>query len=440
MLEKFQNSAFAQKLMNWSQRLAQEVHLRAIRDSFLFTIPFLVLSGFMTFIAYVAFAEGTWLANNLPADFVNAIVSISSYAINGGNNIYSMVICFLVAYNLSKSKGYKTPIMAATVALGALFIFIPTTITTEQIGLHGMFVALLTGLLITELFLRLSKIKRLQIHISGNVPPAIIESFNSMIVIIIVHLLCAVISWASVAISGMELHAMINAVIQAPMVGVSTNLGAFLLYFGFGQDLCYFLGIHPAGVINPIFEPALLVAIEENTAAWQAGLDIPHIISLPFRDVYGTLGGISNTLGLTIAILFFVKRKDMRDVAKMAVATEVFNINEPILFGLPIVYNPIMFIPFCFTTTIIYVLAYVATAVGLISPLVVYTSWSTPVFLSGYVASGGDWRNVIFQVLCVAISILTYLPFAKLMERQQVSSDEAEEEDITFSAEDALLD
>lgn len=439
MLDKFQNSKFAQKLLTWSQKLSQEVHLRAIRDAFLFTIPFLVLSGFMTFIAYVAFAEGSWLATNLPATVVQPITTISAYAINGGNNIYAMMTCFLISYNLAKSKGFKTPILAAAVTLGALFIFMPTAITTEQIGLHGMFVGLLTGLLVTELFLRLSKIKKLQIHISGAVPPAIIESFNSMIVIIIVHLICAIISWACVYFGGMEIHQLINALIQAPMVGVSTNLGAFLLYFGVGQDLSYFLGIHPAGIINPIFEPGLLVAIEENTAAWQAGLPIPHIISLPFRDVYGTLGGISNTLGLTIAILLFVKRRDMRDVAKMAVATEVFNINEPILFGLPIVYNPIMLIPFCFTTTIIYVLAYAATVIGLISPLVVYTAWSTPIFLSGYVASGGDWRNVIFQVFCLAISVLTYLPFAKLMERQQVDSGE-EEEEIVFTSEDALLD
>lgn len=436
MSEK-KNSKFVQKLLDLSKKAGQEVHLRAIRDAFLFTIPFLVLSGFMVFIAWVLFADGSWCATHLPQGLVSAIVTIASTATNGGNNIYSLLTCFLVAYNLSKNKNYKTPILPAAVAIGALFIFMPSAITTEKLGLHGMFVSLLTGLLITELFLKLLKIKKLQIKISGNVPPAIIESFNSMIVIIIIHLLCAVLSYLSVTLAGKEVHELINAVLQAPMVGVSTNLFAFLLYFGFGQDLCYFLGVHPAGVINPIFEPGLLVAIEENTAAWKLGEAIPHIISLPFRDVYGTLGGIANTLGLTIAILLFVKRKDMREIAKMSLTTEIFNINEPILFGLPIVYNPIMFIPFCFTTTIVYILAYVATAIGMISPLVVYTTWSTPIFLSGYIASGGDWRNVVFQAFCLVISVLTYLPFAKIMDKQVVESDSSEE--ITFDASDMDL-
>lgn len=187
MSEK-KNSKFVQKLLDLSKKAAQEVHLRAIRDAFLFTIPFLVLSGFMVFIAWVLFADGSWCATHLPQGLVSAIVTIASTATNGGNNIYSLLTCFLVAYNLSKNKNYKTPILPAAVAVGALFIFMPSAITTEKLGLHGMFVSLLTGLLITELFLKLSKIKKLQIKISGNVPPAIIESFNSMIVIIIIHL------------------------------------------------------------------------------------------------------------------------------------------------------------------------------------------------------------------------------------------------------------
>ena len=103
--------------------------------------------------------------------------------------------------------------------------------------------------------------------------------------------------------------------------------------------------------------------------------------------------------------------------------------------GLPIVFNPIMFVPFCFTTTIIYIVAYVATALLLVSRLVVYTTWSTPIFLSGYMASGGDFRNVILQVICLGIAVLTYLPFVKLLDRQQITSvqdDELTEEELSF--------
>lgn len=425
---------FVDKAVAVSQKLSEEIHLKSIRDAFLFTIPFLILSGFMIFFAYVMFAEGSVFAKALPENIVHAIQTICSKAVNGGQNILALLMVLLTSFNLAKYKGHSNPIMPAIVSLGSLFILMPGEISWTPLGTYGMFVSLITALLVTEAFLALQKQDKLKIKIKGNVPPAIIESFNDMLSIIIIELVVAVLSFTSMAATGMEVHDLINKVIQKPMVGVATTLPAFLLYFGFGQCLCYFFGIHPAGVINPIFEPALTVAINENNQAWLAGTDIPHIISLPFRDVYGTLGGIASTLGLIIAIFLVSKRKDLRSIAKASLPTSVFNINEPMLFGVPIVFNPLLFIPFCFTTTVIYIVAYFATAVGLVSRLVVYTTWSTPIFLSGYMASGGDWRNVVLQVICLGIATIIYLPFVLILNRQKVESieDTFSEDDLSF--------
>lgn len=435
MKEKKQ-SQFTQKVLVLAEKVGSEVHLKSVRDAFLLTIPFLVLSGFMVFFAWVLFADGSFCATHLPANVVSTITTICAKTINGGQNILALFMVIMTSYNLAKYKHYEQPLVPAMVSLGALFILMPSEISWTPMGTYGMFVSMITALLVTEAFLALRKVKGLRIKISGEVPPAIIESFNDMLVIVIIELVAATISFICVAASGMEIHELINAVIQKPMVGIATNLPAFLTYFGFGQCLCYFVGIHPAGVINPIFEPALMVAMEENNAAWLAGQEIPHIITLPFRDVYGTLGGIASTLGLIIAIFLVAKRKDMRSIAKVSLPTSIFNINEPMLFGLPIVFNPIMLIPFCFTTTIIYIVAYVATALGLVSRLVVYTTWSTPILLSGYIASGGDFRNVILQILCLGIAVLCYLPFVKLMDRQKVEEDE---EEVEFTEDDLNL-
>ena len=126
----------------------------------------------------------------------------------------------------------------------------------------------------------------------------------------------------------------------------------------------------------------------------------------------------------------------MRSIAKVSLPTSIFNINEPMLFGLPIVFNPIMLIPFCFTTTVIYIVAYVATALGLVSRLVVYTTWSTPILLSGYISSGGDFRNVILQIICLGIAVLCYMPFVKIMDNQKV---ETVEEEVEFTEDDMKL-
>lgn len=422
-----------EKVLKFAEKLGTEVHLKSIRDGFLSTIPFLVLSGFMVFFSYVLFAEGGAFASALPANVVTGITTICNKTINGGQNILSLLMVILVSYNLARYKNYQNPLTPALVSLGALFILMPSEIGYGTMGTSGMFVCLMTALLVTEGFMFLNKQSWLKLKINGNVPPAIIEAFNSMFIIIIIELVVSIISFVCVSLSGLEVHDFINQVIQAPLVGVATSLPAFLLYFGFGQCLLYFFGIHPAGIINPIFEPMLMVAIEENNAAWIAGKEIPNIISLPFRDVYGTLGGIACTLGLLIAIFIASKRKDLKDIAKVSLPTSLFNINEPVLFGVPIVFNPILFIPFCFTTTIIYIVAYVATAMGLVSKLVVFTTWSTPIFLSGYMASGGDFRNVILQIICLGIAVLTYLPFVKLMNKQDVSYQEDLDGDDSLS-------
>lgn len=413
-------SNFRDKVMIFAEKVGSEVHLKSIRDGFLTTIPFLVLSGFMVFIAYVLLGETGILTDYLPPEISRAISTISAKTINGGQNILALLMVLLVSYNLARYKRYANPLVPALVSLGSLFILMPSEISFGTMGTSGMFVSLMTSLLVTDLFLYLSKKDKLKMKIRGNVPPAIVESFNSMFVIILIEILVSTISFASVSSTGLEVHALINKVIQAPLVGVATNLPMFLLYFGVGQCLLYFFGIHPAGIINPIFEPLLMVAIEENTAARLAGELPPHIINLPFRDVYGTLGGIASTLGLLISIILISKRQDVRDIAKLSLPTSVFNINEPVLFGLPIVFNPIMFIPFVFTTSVIYIVAYVATALGWVSRLSVFTTWSTPIFFSGYIASAGDIRNVILQVVCLVIATLIYLPFVRLMDKQKV--------------------
>ena len=234
--EKKQNPII-EKVMRITEKLSAEVHLRAVRDAFLLTIPFLVLSGFMTFIAYVLLAEDSIVYNAIPGNVSAAIISICSKTINGGQNILALLMVLLVSYNLAKYKKYHNPLMAALISLGALFIMMPDTLSYTPIGTNGMFVSLITALLVTEAFLALSKQDKLKLKISGNVPPAITESFNSMFVIIIIELLVAVLAFACNAISGMGVHDMINAVLQKPLVGVATTLPAFLCYFGFGQCL-----------------------------------------------------------------------------------------------------------------------------------------------------------------------------------------------------------
>ena len=218
-----------EKVLKFAEKLGTEVHLKSIRDGFLSTIPFLVLSGFMVFFSYVLFAEGGAMASALPANIVSGITTICNKTINGGQNILSLLMVILVSYNLARYKNYPNPLTPALVSLGSLFILMPSEIGYGTMGTSGMFVCLLTALLVTEAFMMLNKQSWLKLKINGNVPPAIIEAFNSMFIIIIIELVVSIISFTCVALSGLEVHDFINKVIQAPLVGVATSLPAFLL-------------------------------------------------------------------------------------------------------------------------------------------------------------------------------------------------------------------
>ena len=194
------------------------------------------------------------------------------------------------------------------------------------------------------------------------------------------------------------------------------------------QNLVFFFGIHPAGVTNPVFDTPLTIALTQNAEAIAQGLTPTNICNLAFRDVYTTLGGSGATLGLLICMLFFSKRNEVKEIAKVAAPVSIFNINEPVLFGLPVVYNFVMLIPFVAVSVINVIIAYLATAAHLVSVLSVYVTWSTPIGFSAFLASAGDFRNVILQLLLVVLDELIWFPFLKMYEKQlekQAESDEA---------------
>lgn len=206
---------------------------------------------------------------------------------------------------------------------------------------------------------------------------------------------------------------------------ITTGLPGFMT-LSFLANFLFSIGIHPSGIVNPILEPPLIAAMNENTAAFAAGLVPPHIIVLPFRDLYGHLGGTGSTLALLLAVLVKSRISSHQKFARTVAVPSLFNINEPVIFGFPIVMNPLLIIPFIFYPMINYVIAYYVTAADLVGRIVVYTPWSVPPILSGYLGSGGDIRNSILQIILLGIGVVCYLPFLMAYERGMMRKKEQE--------------
>lgn len=417
-----------------AQRIGGQVHLRSLRDAFATLMPFFVLAGLMVLINNTLIKPDGILSGFISNDSLLHWQQVGNAIVNGSLNFISVLIAGAIAYHLCQNKDYGDPIAPVLLSIACVVIFMPESVQLTDVvsqqrvtvtggisfastGSAGMFVGILTGLMVTSLFIRLANAPKLQVNISGGaIPPAVMRSFNTLIPIMLTMVFFALLSFAVQRLSGMDVNTLIAMLIQQPLKSVTTSLPGFLLITTVA-NLFFSVGIHQGVISGALLDPFLLNNMQENTLAFAQHQDIPNIICMAFKDTFGVMGGSGNTIALLIAIYLFSRKSDYRDIAKLATAPCLFNISEPIIFGLPIVFNPALIVPFVLAPVFSLTTAYYATAWGLINHVTVQIPWTTPPIISGFLATGGDWRAAVLQVLIITITVFIYLPFLKFAER-----------------------
>ncbi|WP_297688979.1 PTS transporter subunit EIIC [uncultured Anaerococcus sp.] len=426
--------SFMDKFTEAAMKFGAQVHLRSLRDAFAIMMPLFILAGLAVLINSVIFPKILSESSLQTAGYW--AVSIA----NATLNVSGLILCGIIGYTLSRNKGYKSPYTCVMIAIAALIVMMPQTLkiaaadgseieaggilTYGNLGTSSMFAGIIVGLLSTEIYLRLSKIDKLRVNIGGDVPPQVNASFNNMIPAMLTITIFSLVSFGLYAAFKTDLITLITTMIQEPLRKINTSLIGTVLIYSFGNFLFTF-GIHQTVVNGTILEPLLLVNMNENMAAAAAGKEIPHIINSTFVPTFGMMGGTGSTICLLIAaFIFFRKNQQYNELSKLAVAPGIFNINEPVIFGFPIVFNLPMMIPFVLTPAIGIIVAYFATAIGFMNKCTVLVPWTTPPLLNGFLATGGDFRAIIVQLVIIVIGVLLYLPFMKISEK--VSREQAE--------------
>ena len=211
--------------------------------------------------------------------------------------------------------------------------------------------------------------------------------------------------------------------VQQPFMGLANTLPSAIL-LAFIAPFLWFFGLHGANMIEPLMQSINAPAIESNIEAINNGLAAPYIVNKPFFDSFVNLGGTGATLGLIIAIFIFGRRnKAYKVVTNLSSAPGIFNINEPMMFGLPIVLNPIMFIPFILTPIVLVTVAYTATKFGMVPVATAMPPWVTPPIIGGFLATQSIAGGVLAAVNLV-ISVIIYAPFVKIAEIQSLKNEE----------------
>lgn len=316
-----------------------------------------------------------------------------------------------------------------------------TTITNNSWGwlkldhLNGnaFFTAMILGFVSVIIFAKLMQ-KNITIKLPDSVPPAVSKAFAAIIPATASLYIIAIFNYFFTNLMDGQLFIdWVQETIAKPLMGVSQGLGAVILIQLMIQ-LFWFFGIHGTNVMAPILEgvfgqaqlinidvfqkgyagktgtDAVLAAIEDGKAfMWVRGS----------FDAFTMFGGSGGTITLILAILIFSKRADYLTIGKLALGPGLFNINEPIMFGLPIVLNAIMFIPFLLAPVVSTAIGYLATSAGLVAPVSQAVTWVVPPLLLPFLATGADWRAPIVSLIAMIATFLIWAPFVIAANKMQ---------------------
>lgn len=406
-------------------KLNSQIHVSAIRDAFILSFPIVMASSLIVLINFAILSPDGFIASllHLGTIFPNLAEAQNVFApvMNGSVNIMSIMIAFLVARNIAISY-QQDDLLCGLTAIGAFFVvYTPyhmvdsqAYLTTQYLGPQGLFVAIIVAMLTSEIFCRLSRNPKITITMPDAVPPAVARSFKVLIPIFFVMIFFSVLNYLLTKISPNGLNELIYTLIQAPLKDMGTNIVAVLI-LGVVANFLWVLGIHGPNTVAAIRETIFSEANLENLSfaatngtTWGA----PYPITWGgINDAFANYGGSGMTLGLLLAIFIASRRADYRDIAKMAFIPGLFNINEPVIFGLPIVLNPIMVVPFIAVPFVNSLIGYFFITMEIIPPIAYAVPWTTPGPLIAFFGTGGNWLALIVGLLCLAVSTLIYLPF-----------------------------
>lgn len=349
---------------------------------------------------------------------------------NGETGAYPAVLAFMMwltvtplshtaAATITDATGAKLTAeglaaLGLTVADGSV-----SGIATAYTGTGGIFTGLIVGILGMELYGWLRRQDALKIKMPEQVPPGVARAFEVLVPTVIVLVITGTIGWVVTLATGSCLNDLIAKYIQAPLKAIigGNIVGIVIMYIII--MLFWMVGIHGNNMVSAIKEAILTPMIVENMNAFAAGEKAPNVFNIVMCQMFAEWGGSGVTLGLVIAIFIFGKREDNRAVATLSVVPGLFNINETMTFGIPLVLNPILDIPFVLAPCVCIIIGYVLTLIGFCPRCVVQTPWTCPPIVMGFLATGGHIMGAVSQIIVMVVATVIYVPFIIAYEKQQ---------------------
>ena len=404
-----------EKFVPLAAKLGSQKHLMCIRDAFTVMMPLTIAGAIGVLMACVgALFDTTGL--NMPAvmnGYNNFIASTGLQTVFGAMNagtisMIAIIISGLLSYNLCAANGVEGSVGFA-IGVACYLACLPE-VSGTYFGAQGLFVAMISSLIVGTIFPKMALNPKLQISMPDGVPPAVAKAFSSLIpAIITLVIMCCGYTYLA-KFTGMDAWTLVKTFISAPLSKLTQGVGMLIVsYFMIG--LLWTFGLHGANIVGSVTSPILTPLGLENVALFAAGKEPIWTVSGGEQAAFCFLGGSGATIGAIIAIFLFSKSKASKSIATLATPPGIFEINEPLVFGLPIVMNVIYMFPFIFGPVILGVITYYLMEMGIIRRCCISAPWVTPPILIGFLATGGDIKGAIWNVVSIALLTALWTPF-----------------------------
>ncbi|MBP2097725.1 PTS sugar transporter subunit IIC [Enterococcus rivorum] len=413
-------------LNKWTVKFSSNMFVKTIAAGMARLLPVTIVGSVITLIGsipyepYLQFLEQTGIKGYL---------TLGDTMTNGIITIYLVIA---LAYEMAKNYK-KSQINAICISIVAFFLITPLTtfavkgepvqaFTLTYLGSRGMFVGMITALIATRLYV-LFMDKGFKIKMHPSVPPAISGSFESLFPIVIISILFIGISAGFSLTAFGDAHSFIYTILQKPLEGASGSLSTMLIICFIGE-LFWWFGIHGSNVTSAVTNTLYLPLAIANAQALATGQSPEFILNSYFLNIYKG----PRHLALACMLLWLTHSKQLKAIGKVAVVPGVFGISEPMKFGIPMVYNPIIFVPMTLAPVMCISIAYFATIIGFLPVVGINLPWSMPPIIGGFLAGG--FAGVTVQVIQFVACLLLYYPFLKMLDRQKVNAEEITEREL----------
>ena len=422
-----------EKLMKWVEeklvppmaKIGTQRHLLAIRNGVVSTLSLILIGTF--FMVFINLPFPGW--NEFIAPYSATIVL--PFRITMG--LMAIYATFVMGSDLAKSYRLDS-VTGGILSLGTFFMLqVPVNVLTPEeaplgwvlpmssLGASGMFAGILSMIFAVEVY-RFFKKRNITIKMPEQVPPAVARSFEALIPGAVI----LTTTWLIRSVAGFDVNATLLSLFE-PLTNILGNnlLGVLLPMFLI--HLLWSFGIHGMSIVGAVVRPMWLIMLDENAKALADGTaatKLPYIAPEQFYQWTVTIGGAGATIVVSVLFLFFCKSKFLKEVGRFSIIPGIFNINEPMIFGAPMMLNPYMFIPFNLVPLVLTIVSYFAVKLEMVNGFTVLPTWTLPAPIGGYLSAGNDWRVVVLIVINTLIAFIIYYPFVKAYDKKMLSDEQ----------------